>query len=269
MKRKNLFEILTFAKNIFIIRLKSTCIYALFLTIIALLTCKSHPTFCEIILGMILTLIVADSINQHYQEWKHREITRKILSNIYSSYFCVFEIFCILTNSFETEMRDLQKSKVLDGTLIMKNISQKLDTKNTIDISQNNLHMLRGYLKNLKEYMVEALTLTKSLDSNFEIYGIIQELEDFNKILNVNIEEKFQKQTASPIEIIFAGLNNGFLKEILEKYYTLILKLEKNIFLKNIERNLERKVELPPCVLPLSKEQQEVLNTELKARQQN
>lgn len=260
-------EVLTFAICIFLLRLKSNFIYTLLLVLFASWIYKTSHTISEIILSMVLTLIIFNSINQHYQEFKFREITRKIKANIFSSYYCVYEIFCILTNDFSEETRNIQKETIVNGTKILENLVKTVQTNNTIDISKNNLYVLRSYAENLQQYVKESIALTEMLGIDFEIYDIVQELDKFNKIINFDINNKFDKKKSSSLELIFGQLNNSFLKDLVESYNVLLNKLEKNIFLKHIVFTATRPFHTAPCEIPLTKEQAIALNKRLKEKQ--
>ncbi len=219
------------------------------------------------ILGMVLTLIIFNSINQHYQEYKFRELTRQIKANIFSSYFCVYEIFCILTDNFSEEIRNIQKETIVDGTKVLNNLVKTAKTKNTIDIPKNNLEVLRDYIDNLQRNIKEAISLTQKLGIDFEIYDIVQELDEFNKIITFDISNKFDKKKSSPLELIFGNLNDSFLKNLVDNYSILLTKLEKNIFLKHIVFTATRPIYTAPCELPITQEQTVALNKRLKEKQ--
>lgn len=260
------YEFLTFAIFILTLRLKSNLLYAVLLTLVVIFTLKSYPTFSEIIFGMILTLIIFDTINQHYKEYKFKELTRKIKANIFSSYYCVYEIFCILTNDFSEKTRNIQKETIIHGAKTLENLVKTVQTKNTIDIPENNLYILRNYMKDLQQNVKEAITLTEKLGVDFEIYNIIQELDKFNKIINFDINNKFNKKKSSSLELLFGQLNNSFLKDLVKNYNILLTKLEENIFLKHIAFTATRSVHTAPCKIPLTKEQTIALNKRLKEK---
>lgn len=260
-------EVITFAFYIFLLRLKSNFVYTLLLILFASIVYKFNSNISEMILGMVLTLIIFNSINQHYQEYKFRELTRQIKANIFSSYFCVYEIFCILTNNFSEEIRNIQNETIVNGTKILNNMAKTAKTNNTIDISKNNLCVLRSYVENLQQNIKEAITLTKMLGVDFEIYDVVQELDKFNEIITINIHDTFDKKNSSPLELIFGDLNNSFLKNLVENYAILLMKLENNTFLKHIVFTANRPVFTAPCEIPLTEEQAITLNKRLKEKQ--
>lgn len=260
-------EVITFAFYIFLLRLKSNFVYTLLLILFASIVYKFYLNISEMILGMVLTLIIFNSINQHYQEYKFRELTRQIKANIFSSYFCVYEIFCILIDNFSEEIRNIQKETIVNGTKILNNLVKTVKTNNTIDISKNNLCVLRSYVENLQQNIKEAITLTKMLGVDFEIYDVVQELDKFNEIIIINIHDKFDKKNSSPLELIFGDLNNSFLKNLVENYAILLMKLENNTFLKHIVFTANRPVFTAPCEIPLTEEQAITLNKRLKEKQ--
>lgn len=261
------FEFITFAFYIFILRLKSNLLYAVLLALVGIFTFKSHPAFSEIILGMILTLIIFDTINQHYKEYKYRETTRKIKSDIYSSYYCIYEIFRILTDDSSGEIRDIQNETVPCGIKTLNDLIKSKRTKNTIDLPEKDLYVLRSYVKNMQQNIEEANTLTQMLGADFEVYVIAQYLENFSKKISFNVDDKFDKNNSSSLELLFSGLNDTFIKTLIESYTILLNQFEKNIFLKHIIITLTRNVNMPPCEIPLTKEQAAALNKRLKEKQ--
>lgn len=247
-------------------RISTTAIYTLPMAIISIVLYEnSHKTISGLFLGLAVSIIFIDGIKQHYLEMNFFHITKRIKSNILSSYFSLIsitELFVGYEISEQSGISSLKNKKIDTSLDKLSKTLKEVRVRNTIDIPKEELETLRVYYYDLKNFINESISLINTLGNDFEIYTIIFELYEFQKALPADIEKQFNKNNCGIAELIIADLNKGDLFNLIFKYRSLYEKLSKNKMLKSIVVNTTAKVWIPSVAHqnPLSTETLQVMH---------